>query len=115
MSNAEERAHTARELRDRAYRLLGEIDLLGLLTEHFGEAVVTGSAGYDMMVWPDIDIHMPVDPARRVEYAGLGGEIAARLMASGLRVHRGQFLDDYVDPHPLGAGLYWGLELRDRQ
>jgi aminoglycoside 6'-N-acetyltransferase I len=67
-----------------------------------------------MMVWPDIDIHMPVDPSRRVLYAALGGEIALRLASSGLRLHRGQFLDDYVDPHPLGAGLYWGIELRDR-
>jgi aminoglycoside 6'-N-acetyltransferase I len=58
---------------------------------------------------------MPVDPSRRAEYAALGGEIVSRLAAAGFRLHRGQFLDDYVDPHPLGAGLYWGLELRDRE
>jgi aminoglycoside 6'-N-acetyltransferase I len=113
MGNASERARTARELRDRAHRLLVETDLLGLLTTHFGEAVVSGSAGYDLMVSPDIDIDMPVDPARRLEYAALGGEIAARLAAAGLRLHRGRFLDGYAEPHPLGAGLYWGLDLRD--
>ena len=114
MSTAEERARTARALHERAHRLLAETDLLGLLAGHFGEAVVTGSAAYDLMVWPDIDIHMPVAASRRGEYAALGREIGARLAAAGLRLHRAQFLDDYVDPHPLGAGLYWGLEFRDR-
>src|SRR5271169_3487104 len=106
MSTAEERARTARELNERARRLLADTGLLGLLAEHFDEAVVTGSASYDLMVWPDIDIHMPVAESRRGEYAALGGEIGARLAAAGLRLYRAQFLDDYVDPHPLGAGLY---------
>jgi aminoglycoside 6'-N-acetyltransferase I len=114
MTTPTERATTARSLLDRANRLLEETDLLELLKSHFGEAVVTGSAGYDLMVWPDIDIHLPVEETRNREYAMLGGEIAAHLAAAGIRLHRAQFLDDYVDPHPLGAGLYWGLEFRDR-
>jgi len=114
MSTVAERARTARELVDRVRRLLAETRLLDLLAVKFGEAVVTGSAGYDLMVWPDIDIHMPVDPSHRVVYAALGGEISGCLAGAGMRLHRGQFLDDYVDPHPLGAGLYWGLEFDDR-
>ena len=39
-------------------------------------AIVTGSAGYDLMTWRDIDIHMPCDADRWTEWAGLGGEIA---------------------------------------
>ena len=114
MTTPSERAATARDLLLRANRLLEETKLLGLLQGHFGEAAVTGSVGYDLMVWPDIDIHMPVEESRKGEYAMLGGEIAAQLASAGLRLHRAQFLDDYVDPHPLGAGLYWGLEFRDR-
>lgn len=30
-------------------------------------------------------------------------------------MHKASFLDDYVDPHPLGAGLYWGIEFREAQ
>jgi GNAT superfamily N-acetyltransferase len=114
MATRSERAETAHTLLERANRLLDETNLLGLLRSHFGEVVVTGSAGYDLMVWPDIDIHMPVAESRNGEYATLGGEISARLAATGIRLHKAQFLDDHVDPHPLGAGLYWGLEFYDR-
>jgi hypothetical protein len=31
----------------------------------------------------------------------------------GLVLHRATYWNDYVDPHPLGAGLYWGIEFRD--
>jgi aminoglycoside 6'-N-acetyltransferase I len=113
MSTVAERARTARELGARVHRLLADTSLLDLLAVKFGEAVVTGSAAYDLMVWPDIDIHMPVDPSHRVVYAALLGEISECLAGAGIRLHRGQFLDDYVDPHPLGAGLYWGLEFVD--
>jgi hypothetical protein len=114
MTTPVERARIADGLLDRARKLLAETDLLGLLSRHFDRAVVTGSAGYKLMVWPDIDIHMPVEPRRRLEYAALGIEIAERLDSAGLRLHKAQFLDDYVEPHPLGAGLYWGIEFRDR-
>src|SRR5438105_1348654 len=114
MGTPAERAHTARDLLDRAHRILADPRLLDLLAVKFGEVEVTGSVGYDLMVWPDIDIHMAVAQSRHGEYAGLGGEISARLADGGIRLHRGQFLDDYVDPHPLGAGLYWGIEFRDR-
>lgn len=28
-------------------------------------------------------------------------------------MHKAHYLNDYVDPHPLGAGLYWGIEFHD--
>jgi hypothetical protein len=111
--STEQRAAWAAQLRQEAATLLAESGLLDLLASRFGEAVVTGSAGYDLMVWRDIDIHMPADAEAWTEWAALGGEIAGRLAAAGLVLHRAQFLNDYVDPHPLGAGLYWGIELRD--
>jgi ribosomal protein S18 acetylase RimI-like enzyme len=113
MNDGADRAQAARALRDRAYRILAWTGLLQRLAKRFGTAVLTGSAAYDLMLWPDIDIHMPVDPSRRVEYAALAGKIAAWLPAAGLQLHRAQFLDDYVEPHPLGAGLNWGIEFRD--
>ena len=111
--DAEERAHLAEELRAEARLLLVESGLLQLLGDRFGEAMVTGSAGYGLMVWRDIDIHMPCDADRWQEWAALGGDIANQLASRGLTLHKANFLNDYVDPHPLGAGLYWGLELRD--
>ncbi len=113
MSAAAERSRIAADLRIRAERLLADTGLLDLLAAKLGDALVTGSMSYDLMAWPDIDIHMPVDPASRVAYAALLGEVAAALAAGGVRLHRAQFLDDHVEPHPLGAGLYLGLELRD--
>jgi hypothetical protein len=111
--SAAERAQTAGRLRAEAAELLERTGLFQLLQEHYGGPMVTGSAGYDLMVWRDIDIHMPVEAEAWTGWAALGGDIAARLAASGLRLHRASFLNDYVDPHPLGAGLYWGIEFRD--
>jgi hypothetical protein len=113
MESAEQRAELASRLREEARTLLVESGLLQLLSERFGEATVTGSAGYDLMVWRDIDIHMPCEAERWPEWAGLGGEIATQLASAGLVLHKAQFLNDYVDPHPLGAGLYWGIEFHD--
>lgn len=107
------RAQTAQELRQEATRLLTETGLFNLLEVRFGRAMVTGSAGYDLMVWRDIDIHMPVEGDRWAEWAAFGGELALHLEGVGLTLHKASFLNDYVDPHPLGAGLYWGVEFRD--
>jgi hypothetical protein len=103
----------ARSLRRRAEAILAATGLMTLFADRFGAAALTGSARYDLMAWPDIDIHMPVAPEARLEYAALMPEIGRRLELAGLRLHRASFLDDYVDPHPLGAGLYWGIEFRD--
>jgi hypothetical protein len=107
------RAETARKLREEAVDLLTRTGLFSMLETRFGRAVVTGSAGYDLMVWRDIDIHMPVEPDRWAEWAIFGGDIARQLEAVDLALHKATFINDYVDPHPLGAGLYWGIEFRD--
>jgi len=113
LQDAEERRHVAAELRDEARTVLVETGLLELLNARFGEAVVTGSAGYDLMVWRDIDIHMPCEAERWAEWAGLAADIAIQFDRAGLQLHKASFLNDYVEPHPLGAGLYWGIEFKD--
>ncbi len=114
MSNPEERAALARSLREEAHAVLAETGLFALLQRSFGDPSVTGSAGYDLMTWRDIDIHMSVDAERWIEWARFGGDVALQLDHVGLELHKATFLNDYVDPHPLGAGLYWGIEFRDR-
>ena len=109
----EARAETAARLRSEAVELLTATGLFQLLELRFGRAIVTGSAGYDLMVWRDIDIHMPVEAERWAEWATFGGELARHLEGIGLELHKASFINDYVDPHPLGAGLYWGVEFRD--
>lgn len=108
------RAETAQKLRGEAAQLLTETGLFAMLELRFGRAVVTGSAGYDLMAWRDIDIHMPVEGERWAEWAAFGGELAMHLEGIGLALHKASFLNDYVEPHPLGAGLYWGVEFRDQ-
>jgi hypothetical protein len=113
MSNAQTRAGTARALETEAREVIESLDLLGLLAGRFGEVKTTGSLAYGLMVWRDMDIHMPVAPEARLDWMRLGTELALRMEAAGMRLHKGHYLDDYVEPHPLGAGLYWGIEFRD--
>ena len=101
---------TSQRLRQRAETVLDATGWRELFTARFGTCALTGSARYDLMVWPDIDIHMPVDPGYRVEWAAMLAELNAGLERAGLRLHKAQMWDDYVDPHPLGAGLYWGIQ-----
>jgi hypothetical protein len=113
MSTAEDRAETARSLLVEAGTLLKQSGLHALLQERFGKVKITGSAGYDLMVWRDIDIHMPVEASKWAEWAYLVSEIARQFQDVGLVLHRATYWNDYVDPDPLGAGLYWGIEFRD--
>lgn len=113
MDDAIRRAETARALQAEARAVLERLGLIGLLAERYSPVTPTGSFAYGLMVWRDIDIHMPVPPQDRLAWARLGTAIAERLAERGMRLHKAQFLDDYVDPHPLGAGLYWGIEFRD--
>jgi hypothetical protein len=100
----------AADLRQRAETILSTTGWRDLFTSRFGTCALTGSARYDLMVWPDIDIHMPVDPSYRIEWAAMLADLNAGLERAGLRLHKAQMWDDYVDPHPLGAGLYWGIQ-----
>ena len=101
---------TSALLRRKAQAILDATGWPALFTERFGTCALTGSARYDLMVWPDIDIHMPVPASYRIEWAAMLPELNARLEKAGLRLHKAQMWDDYVDPHPLGAGLYWGIQ-----
>jgi hypothetical protein len=100
----------AGDLRRRAEGILASTGWRDLFTRRFGSCALTGSVRYDLMAWPDIDIHMPVDPAYRIEWAAMLADLNAGLERAGLRLHKAQMWDDYVDPHPLGAGLYWGIQ-----
>jgi hypothetical protein len=113
MSSPEERAAIAKALREEAHAVLAETGLFALFERSFGDPSVTGSAGYDLMTWRDIDIHMAVDATRWLEWARFASDIALQLDSVGLALHRATYLNDWVDPHPLGAGLYWGIEFRD--
>ena len=101
---------TAERLRDEGLNLLQDLGWPKLFDSLFSTHAITGSLRYDLMVWRDMDIHMPVEPERRIEWAALLPALNAGLERAGCRLHKAQFLDDYVDPHPLGAGLYWGVE-----
>jgi hypothetical protein len=113
LGSPEARAETARALREEARLLLTETGLFALLQDRFGEPTVTGSAGYDLMVWRDIDIHLAIEGERWGEWLAFGGDIALQLESVGLGLHKATYVNDYIDPHPLGAGLYWGLEFKD--
>jgi len=101
---------TSRHLRHRAQAILENTGWPDLFSGRFGTCALTGSARYDLMVWPDIDIHMPVPASYRIEWAAMLADLNAGLERAGLRLHKAQMWDDYVDPHPLGAGLYWGIQ-----
>ena len=74
---------------------------------------IAGSAGYDLMVWRGIDIHMAAEASTWADWAYLVAEIARQLQDAGLVLHKVSYLNDYVAPQPLGAGLHWGLEFQD--
>jgi hypothetical protein len=112
MTPADRAAH-AENLRSEAVDLLTQTGLFQLLELRFGRAVVTGSAGYDLMVRRDLDIHMPVEGERWAEWAAFGGELALHFEGIGLQLHKATFLNDHVEPQPQGAGLCWAIAFRD--
>lgn len=114
MASAETRAETAKTLREEAYGLLAETGLFALLQARFGDPWVTGSAGYDLMVWRDIDIHLAIEATRWREWIAFGIELGEQFEAAGLAFPRATYINDYYDPGPLGPGLCWSLDLADR-
>ena len=114
MGTAEARAERAGRLREEARQLLADSGLFALLEARCGAPSVTGSASYDLMVWRDIDIHAAVEAERWARVDGVRRRAGRTARTSGgLGLHKATFLNDYVDPDPLGAGLYWGLAIRD--
>ena len=113
MGSPEGRAETARALREEVRQVLAETGLFALLADRFGQPTVTGSAGYDLMVWRDIDIQLAIEADRWPDWMAFGGDIAAQLESVGLSLHKASYINDWVDQHPLGPGLYWGIEFKD--
>lgn len=115
MASSEERAEKARALREEAYALLADTRFFELLTRSFVDAnpIVTGSASYDLMVWRDIDIHMSLAPDRYRDWMNFGGTLLHFFDAMEMPLHEATFINDWVDPHPLGPGLCWGLKFKD--
>jgi len=106
LGSPETRAETAQRLRDEARQVLSDTGLFALLTERFGEPTVTGSAGYDLMVWRDIDIHLAFEGDRWLDWMAFGGELAAHFDSIGLGLHKATYINDYIDPHHPEALVY---------
>src|ERR1700761_3871053 len=115
MGTPQSRAAIAQSLREDAQQVLVDTGLFGLLMDNFGEPEVTGSAGYDLMVWRDIDIHMAVEADRWREWMAFGSKLAELFEDNGLGLYKASFTNAYVDTHKLGTGLYWEIEFRDSQ
>jgi len=113
MGTPQARAELAAALRDEARIVLSETGLFALLQARFGEPTVTGSAGYDLMVWRDLDVHLAVDGELWRDWMAFGGDLAAQLESVGLSLHRASFVNDYVEPSPRGGGLRWLIQFRD--
>lgn len=112
MSSPQERAATAARLRDEARQLLGETGLFDLFARHWGEPAVTGSAGYDLMVWRDIDLHMAVEQDRWTEWLGFAVKVSGQLESVGLSLSAAHYCNSYVETHDRGAGLNWCFEFK---
>src|SRR5690606_32723198 len=76
---AEERAALASQLLQEAGTLLGQTGLFALLQQRYDTVLVTGSAGYDLMVGREIDLYLPVEADAWPEWAGLAGDMARQL------------------------------------
>jgi hypothetical protein len=104
---------TARVLQDATHKMLLETGLFGLLERAFGDPMVAGSAGYDLMVWRQVDIWMPFEPDRPSEFAGFIHELVTLLAEARCTLPRASFLNAYVTDHPLGSGFNWRLDFTD--
>jgi len=109
----QQRAETAALLRARAHELLAESGLFALLAENFGEPMVTGSAGYDLMVRPQIDIHMPAEAGRWADWLAFGTTLARHFDAGGTPLLAARYANGWLDPEAEG-GLGWTLDIRGR-
>jgi hypothetical protein len=113
VSTPETRGMTARVLHDDAHKLLIESGLFGLLERAFGDPMVAGSAGYDLMVWRQIDLWVPFETERASEFVGFGHELVTMFAEAKLKLPRASFFNAYLSPHPIGAGFNWHLDFTD--
>lgn len=110
---ARDRARLAHELHEEARTLLVETGLLSLLESQFGDTTVTGSAGYDLMVWRQLDLHVACDYERRGDWLQLAARLSEMLDAKGLTLESALFHNGYLTPNTTGAGLYWSFTFAD--
>jgi hypothetical protein len=113
MGTAADRARIAADLRQEAEGLLVRSGLDDMLHSKFGEVVRTGGLGDDLMVRRDVDLQVPVDPERTLEWAAMAADVSTVLDTAGIALVRALYVNDYVDPRPPGPGLFWSFELRD--
>ena len=112
LGSPEARAETARSLRDEVRQVLAETGLFALLADRFGQPTVTGSAGYDLMVWRDIDIHLAIEADRWPDWMAFGSDLAAQLDSVGLALRKAGYRNDWLEQN-LDHGLNWNIEFRD--
>jgi hypothetical protein len=113
LGTPESRAEFASTLRDEARDVLAYTGLFALLQDRFGEPTVTGSAGYDLMVWRDIDIDLAIEADRRADWMAFGGDISAQLESVGLTLSRATYVNGYAETTPRGGGLGWTIGFAD--
>jgi len=113
LGTPESRAEIAMMLREEARDLLAQTGIFALLEDRFGQPSVTGSAGYDLMVWRDIDIDLAIDADRRADWMAFGSDISAQLESVGLTLGRATYTNGYVEPTPMGGGLSWSIGFTD--
>jgi hypothetical protein len=113
VSAADTRAMTARVIHDDTHRLLLETGLFALLERAFGEPMVSGSAGYDLMIRRQIDIWMPFEADRASEFVGFGHELVTLFGELGPGLPEARFFNAYLRPHELGSGFNWRLDFTD--
>lgn len=106
---ARDRARIAEELREEARALLADTGLYALLSGGFGDTTVTGSAGYDLMVWRQLDLNVACEPERRSDWLRLAATFAEALEGKGLSLEGAQFHNGYLTPNTTGPGLYWSF------
>jgi len=104
---------TARVLQDATHKMLIDTGLFALLERAFGGPMVAGSAGYDLMVYRQVDIWMPFEPERASEFAGFIHELVTLFTEAKCTLPRASFLNAYLEPHPVGQAFSWRLDFTD--
>lgn len=108
-----ERRRIAAALREEARTILVESGLLALLQGRYGQATITGSAGYDLMVWRDLDMHVPCEAESWQDWLSLALDIGREFERRGLVLADARYVNHYVEPHVLGTGLRWAIAFDD--
>src|SRR4051812_44528263 len=100
-------------LRREALDLLQGTRMLELLGARFGSVALVGSVDLDLMTWPDIDIYVRAERAKKARLVDVLSELHAGIEAAGHTLVRAVFNDEWAVPRgDYGSGYYWGLRVR---